>query len=230
MQWNIYQQSKVDLSGTNNRLIYFPCSLTDSPNAAGICRLFSYRPFTACLVCVCTLHLDCSLWPLHMRKTARCQPSWSVWVCCRATVSPVPARLSSRSVCLRFHNCWLPWSRRQWAPDARYQSQPGAVSHHGPQVPPSQSLLLARSGPSDLLSVLHSPVLDSDGWLQYSKSALPSSSNLNPQTLISLLCFPSAGTRKNRWSGKRRNATKLDCDYKLLPFMGKCKCTSAMLL
>lgn len=78
----------------------------------------------------------------------------------------IPAPLSSLSVCLQFHNCWLPWSRCQRAPDARYKNQPGsssesprpAKSHplrlfsgHAPPVP--------SSGPSDLLLALHSPVL-----------------------------------------------------------------------
>lgn len=66
--------------------------------------------------------------------------------------SLLPARLSClSSLCLQFHNCWLSWSHRQWAPDARYQHQPESSSEsqwlvklrplrlcygHAPPVPP----------------------------------------------------------------------------------------------
>ncbi len=172
----------------------------------------------------------------------------------RNSESLIPACLSSLSVCLQFHNCWLPWSHSQWAPDARYQSQPGSSSESPWPASPTLrdsstgTLLLFLPRPPDLLLALHSPVRHSNSlWLPLYCLAIivwictsiftvflePESSTsaalcrlLYPCSVASGGGFPSKRRETTYEVGTWGNATKLDLDYTSLPLTGLCMSTS----
>lgn len=71
---------------------------------------------------------------VYSKRTALLEILSAWW---RNSESLIPTHLSSLSVCLQFHNCWLLWSSCQWAPDASYPSQPGRSSEASQPISPS---------------------------------------------------------------------------------------------